>query len=125
MPRDPTQYGGFQDEPDLLEELQALDWSHDPGLLIEEAASLIREAWSNPEPGEERSLDELLTTVPHEFQPEVLDAVLANDPATTEDTSSAQHVAETGLQWEVTKPETRSSTSSTSAAKHTPIGSTK
>lgn len=101
MPRHPTQYGGFQDEPDLLEELQALDWSHDPGLLIEEAASLIREAWSNPEPGEERSLDELLTTVPHEFQPEVLDAVLANDPATTEDTSSAQHVAETGLQWEV------------------------
>ena len=102
MPRDPTQYGGFQDELDPLEELQALDWSHAPGLLVEAAASLIREAWGNHEPREEPSLDELLNAAPSEFQQEVLEAVFENDPtATAGDTSSARHAAETGLQWEL------------------------
>ena len=102
MPRDPTQYGGFQDELDPLEELLALNWSHDSGLLIEKAASRIQEAWSNPELGEERSLDELLDTVPSEFRQEVLDAVFENYPtATAGDAPSTQHAAETGLQWEL------------------------
>ena len=94
MPRDPTQYGGFQDEPDPLEELQALDWNHDPSFLIPEAASLIHEAWSNPELGEERSLDELLAQVPPEFLEGVALALLQMQ-------EEARYQPERGLLWDL------------------------
>ena len=114
MPRDNTQYTVIQDEPDLADELQELDWSNGNAPPVQEAAALIHEMWSNPEAGDERGIYELLTEVPSEFRNEVLATVLRENmsaqewqatEAPAEPTDESRPVAERAESYRSPEPE--------------------
>ena len=89
IPRDTTQYGYPEDEPDLTEEIRSLDWVNEPNPSVQEAAELIYEIWSCSRGDDERSIHELLAEVPVEFRDDVSAIILehylsAAEPSATE-----------------------------------------